>query len=325
VTIGLPAGNYLSLGVCGSWLRPEMVAAGVRKDAGDDPDVTHGVEVWASVCWQETPEISLVAGSGVGTVTKVGLALAPGEPAINPVPRQMIHQAVREVTARGVRIVFSIPGGEDLAARTFNPRLGIVGGLSILGTSGRVRPYCLEALAQAISLAVDVAEAAGKQPLVLVPGHLGAQAAKRTFRFAEEQLIEVGNSWGVALERIAQGKTLALLALGHPGKLGKLAAGHWDTHSARSPSPLPWLRQLAMSQLGAAPPETPTVEGLFAQLPLAVRSVVAEQAACVVRAALEKKLGRALDVTVVLTDVRGQWLGAHGPLAARPPLHGVQG
>jgi cobalt-precorrin-5B (C1)-methyltransferase len=114
--------------------------AAVRKDAGSDPDVTHGSLIMTTVAWGTDKTIAFHAGEGVGIVTKPGLAVPPGEPAINPVPRRMIQTAIREITSRGVRVTISIPGGEAWAAKTFNPRLGVTGGLSILGTTGRVRP-----------------------------------------------------------------------------------------------------------------------------------------------------------------------------------------
>ena len=127
--------------------------AAVRKDAGDDPDVTDGLEIVATVSWNDGSEVTFSAGEGVGTVTKPGLQVPPGQPAINPVPRRMIVAAVRQVTPRGLHVEIAIPGGRQIAARTFNPRLGIADGLSILGTTGIVRPYCTRALHDALRCA----------------------------------------------------------------------------------------------------------------------------------------------------------------------------
>ncbi len=148
--------------------------AAVRKDAGDDPDVTGGLEIVATVSWNDGSEVTFSAGEGVGTVTKPGLQVPPGQPAINPVPRRMIVAAVRQVTPRGLHVEIAIPGGGEIAARTFNPRLGIARGLSILGTTGIVRPYCTRALHDALRCALDVAAACGKTAPVLVPGAIGA-------------------------------------------------------------------------------------------------------------------------------------------------------
>ena len=178
-------------------------------------------------------------GEGVGTVTKPGLAIPPGEAAINPVPRQMIRDSVREVTDRAVRVTVSIPDGEALAAKTFNPKLGVRGGLSILGTTGRVRPFSCPALQESLRCALQVALALGLKDLVFVPGHIGEKAAHRHFVLRPEQVIEVSNEWGYMLGQAAREKVPRLLVLGHPGKLVKLAEGMWDTHSSRSGSALP--------------------------------------------------------------------------------------
>ena len=178
--------------------------AAVRKDAGQDADVTHGMEVRVTVAWDAGDGVTLAAGEGVGTVTKPGLQVPPGEPAINPVPRQMIAAAVREVTAAGLRVEIAIPGGRLAAQKTFNPRLGIQGGLSVLGTTGIVRPYCTKALHDALRCALRVAAACGVTAPVLVPGNIGAKAARQHFTLAEEQVIEAGNAWGFLLDEITR-------------------------------------------------------------------------------------------------------------------------
>ncbi len=224
----------------------------MRKDAGDDPDVTDGLEVRVTLSWDDAAEATFVAGEGVGTVTKPGLQVPPGEPAINPVPRQMILDAIRDVTPRGVRVEISVPGGREIAAKTFNPRLGIVGGLSILGTTGIVRPYCTRALHDALRCTLDVAAACQVTAPVLVPGNVGARAARRHFSLRDEQLIEVGNAWGFIVDLLAQRAFSAVLLAGHPGKLAKLAAGQWDTHSARSSQATLYLGRLCPEVLGAS-------------------------------------------------------------------------
>ena len=236
------------------------MTAAVRKDAGDDPDVTHGLEVRVRLSWDDARlhgHATFVAGEGVGTVTKPGLQVPPGEPAINPVPRQMILAAVREITARGVRVEISVPGGREIAAKTFNPRLGIEGGLSILGTTGIVRPYCTRALRDALKCTLDVAAACRVTAPVLVPGNIGARAARRHFSLRDEQVIEVGNEWGFVLDLLSRHAFRAVMLLGHPGKLAKLAAGQWDTHSSRSGSVADYLAGCAPRSLGIRPRRAP--------------------------------------------------------------------
>jgi cobalt-precorrin-5B (C1)-methyltransferase len=315
VEVGLPDGTRVSLPA--AWTKGEGNAAeaAVRKDAGDDPDVTDGCTVVASVTWTSGQDLTIAAGPGVGTVTKPGLSVPPGEPAINPVPRRMIREAVREVTERPVRVTISIPGGEELAAKTFNPRLGVEGGLSILGTSGIVRPFSGPALRDALKCALSVAEACGVKAPILVPGRIGEKAARSYLRFSAEQLIGVSNEWGFMLDEAAEHHFERLLVLGHPGKLAKLPEGQWDTHSSRSTSAVPAVTELARGLLGTMPPESLTVEGLF--------SALAEEDRCRLAAALAAKIRRAIDgriqkqwpTAVVLVNIRSELLGSNGDLS----------
>jgi len=289
-----------------------VVTAAVRKDAGDDPDVTHGLEIRATVSWDDSADVRFAAGEGVGTVTKPGLQVPPGEPAINPVPRRMISAAIRDVTARGVRVEISIPGGRRIAAKTFNPRLGVEGGLSILGTTGIVRPYCRKALHDALKCSLDVAAACGVGAPVLVPGHVGAGAARRHFSLRDEQVVEVGNEWGFALELVSCYQFRAMMIAGHPGKLAKLAAGQWDTHSARSGQAVEYVRGVCQQALERPVPDVPTAEGLFAALESEQRQRLASEVARRVRVAVAGRLGSRPGVAVLLVNMAGDRLGADG-------------
>jgi len=231
------------------------------------------------------------------------------------VPRRMIAQAVREVTPRGLRIEIAIPGGREIAEKTFNPRLGIRGGLSILGTSGIVRPYCRQAFRDAMACSFSVAAACGVTCPVLVPGNIGAGAARRHFTPSDEQLIEVGNEWGFALELLEQHVPKAVLLVGHPGKLLKLADGHWDTHSARSEAAVDALGRLCRDVLGRDVPPAPTSDGLLSALPPSERDAVAAEAARRIRAAVEVRGDRRWPAAVVLVDMSGAWLAADGDLS----------
>ncbi len=314
VELRFPSGQTASVPIVEVVREParSAVTATVRKDAGDDPDVTDGLEVRASVSWQDTADVSFAAGEGVGTVTKPGLQVATGEPAINPVPRRMIAAAVREVTARGVRVTISIPGGREIAAGTFNPRLGIEGGLSILGTTGIVRPYCVQALRDALKCALDVAAACRVTSPVLVPGNIGARAASRHFSLATEQVIEVGNEWGFFVDLLSRYGFRAVMLLGHPGKLAKLAAGQWDTHSSRSDQATQYLAQLAPGVLGHPGPDRTTTEGMFAAMTNPEKSTLAGELAKRVRLAVEQRLAHRLPVAVLLVDMAGECLGRDG-------------
>lgn len=288
--------------------------AAVRKSAGDDPDVTDKALIVVEVCQMEGPEVIFRAGQGVGMVSKPGLSIPTGEPAINPGPRRMIAAALREVRHGGYEVTISIPDGAELAQRTFNPRLGIIGGVSILGTTGRVVPFSCPALRQALACALDIAEAAGEKAPVLVPGKIGKSAAERHFALRAGQVVEVSNEWGYMLEKTAGRGFEALLLLGHPGKLAKLALGYWDTHSRSAPSARDYVYRLTLGVLGNAPDGSETVEGVLADLSAAGRRAVAERLAAEVGRAATAKLESGLVPAVVLIDMKGEILGSSGDL-----------
>jgi cobalt-precorrin-5B (C1)-methyltransferase len=316
VAVELPGGEMLDVELLDArLLAPGRAVASVRKDAGDDPDVTHGRLVVATVWWAHAPDspgVTLLAGEGVGTVTRPGLQVPVGQPAINPVPRRMIEQAVAAVTDRPVCVEISIPGGRELAAQTFNPRLGIVGGLSILGTTGIVRPYCTKALHDALRCALDVAAACGVTGPVLVPGNIGAKAAARHLDLRDEQLIEVGNEWGFVLDQIRRYSFDPLAVVGHPGKLAKLSAGQWDTHSARSISPVGIVADLFAETFSHLAPAATTVEGLFASLSPADRRTLGNALASRIAPAIGSRIGPNRPVAVLLVNMAGDELGCCG-------------
>ncbi|MHB8767196.1 MAG: cobalt-precorrin-5B (C(1))-methyltransferase CbiD [Deferrisomatales bacterium] len=317
VAVELPGGRAALLEV--EWAHREGAgaAAAVRKDAGDDPDVTHRCLVVVTLEPLEQGDLVFAAGEGVGTVTKPGLQVPPGEPAINPVPRELIRRAVRDVTSRPLRVTVAVPGGEALAAKTFNPRLGIVGGLSILGTTGVVRPFSHEAIRDTVEASLAVARACGVDAPVLVPGHVGERAARRHLRLADEQVVEVSNEWGYALGRLAAHGFGRCLALGHPGKLAKLARGDLDTHSSRSATAAGYVADLARRVLGRDPGDPNTVEGVLRDLPEDDRRRVAGELSARVRAAVEHRAG--LPAAVALVNLEGDLLATAGDLTPWDP------
>ena len=210
----------------------------VVKDAGDDPDVTHGAHLTARVSWREGVGIELDRGEGVGAVTKPGLGLTVGGPAINDVPRRMISYSIEEVLdteERGVLVVISVPNGQEMAEKTTNPRLGIVGGISILGTTGIVRPFSTASWRASVGQAVNVMGAQGYNTLVLSTGGLTEKAAMRLLPDLEEVcFIEVGDFTGHALKGAIKNNVERVFFVGMVGKLTKLAAGIMMTHWTRS-------------------------------------------------------------------------------------------
>jgi len=251
VELALPGGERAGFALHGGWRQAEAAGCFVVKDAGDDPDITHGVEVHARLERLAGPPpigaddgILIVGGTGIGTVTKPGLAVAVGEPAINPVPRTMIRAAVRAVFPRGAfRVVLAIPDGEQRAAKTLNARLGIVGGLSILGTTGIVRPLSHQAWTDTIDVAIDVALAAGCERIVASTGRSSETVARTALAgLPEEAFVMMGDFVGhlVATLQRKGGRHLVLAV--QFAKLLKIACGHSQTHVRSSGLDL---RQLA--------------------------------------------------------------------------------
>jgi len=312
--IVLPDGESVTLKISESAVSDdnETALATVVKYAGDDPDVTDGLKVTARVQPLPGKEIVFLAGAGVGTVTKPGLAIAPGEPAINPVPRQMIAAAVREITDDGLEITISIEDGEAIAEKTFNPRLGIVGGLSVLGTSGRVVPYSCSAVRETFKCTLDVSLASGVRAPVFVPGNIGRKAARKLFALSEEQVIEVGNEWGYMTDELSKKDVDSLLVAGHPGKLVKLIGGYWDTHSKRSPSAVSLVSDYVSKTSATGVAQTPTVEGLFTTLSAKESLGLARELSKDICAVIKQRLQGKLPLAVLLINMKGEVLGKWG-------------
>ncbi|MBQ2202290.1 MAG: cobalamin biosynthesis protein CbiD [Clostridia bacterium] len=215
VRIDTPKGIPLNLEVLEPKLLDGTASCAIRKSSGDDPDVTDGVLVYAAVSAAERPGILIDGGVGVGRVTKPGLRQAIGEAAINPVPREMIRRAVEEAAEeceppKGLSVVISIPEGVALAEKTFNPRLGIEGGISILGTSGIVEPMSEDALVDSIVLEIRQRKALGDTRLILTPGNYGADFLKERYGVSDERIVKCSN---------------------YIGKFVKLSGGIMNTHS----------------------------------------------------------------------------------------------
>lgn len=254
VTIALPKGQTPSFALAVEVLGDGHATAGIVKDAGDDPDVTHGALVRVTVR-RLPPGAGVVfkAGPGVGTVTRPGLPLPVGEPAVNPVPRRLMREHVAGVTARygagsgtgtgtgtggdvggDVELTISVDHGEEIARSTWNPRLGILGGLSILGTTGVVVPYSCSAWIDSIRRGVDVARAAGRTHLAGCTGSTSERTVVAEYGLPEDALLDMGDFAGAVLKYVRRHPVERLTICGGFAKLSKLAAGHLDLHSARS-------------------------------------------------------------------------------------------
>ena len=251
VTITLPRGGKPVFALTRAELGDGWAEAAVVKDAGDDPDVTHGATVVARVARGATGSgVTFRAGEGVGTVTLSGLPLAVGEPAINPAPRRMIAAAITAVAPGDVEVTLSIPGGEEIAKKTWNPRLGILGGLSVLGTTGIVVPYSCSSWIHSIHRGVDVARANGIDHIAGSTGATSEAAVRARYGLADSALIDMGDFAGGLLKYLRNHPVPRLTMAGGFAKLAKLAHGHLDLHSSRSTVDFASLSEL-LADLGA--------------------------------------------------------------------------
>ena len=258
VEVALPRGQRPAFALATYSAGQGSATAGIVKDAGDDPDVTHGALILATVR-RGTPGsgVTFRAGEGVGTVTRPGLPIPPGEPAINPVPRQMLREAIAEVAAAhgdagDVDVEISIPGGEVLAAKTMNGRLGIVGGLSILGTTGIVVPYSCSAWIHSIHSGIEVARAAGLTHIAGATGAASEAAVQKLHGLPEIALIDMGDFVGGMLKYLRKHPVPRVTIAGGVGKMTKLAQGLIDLHSRRGSVDLGVLASLA-ERAGGSP------------------------------------------------------------------------
>jgi cobalt-precorrin-5B (C1)-methyltransferase len=247
VVITLPGGETPAFPLALEGKGEDWAEAGVIKDAGDDPDVTHGAMIVACVrLASPSSGVHFRAGKGVGTITRPGLPVKPGEPAINPVPRQMMRAVVeslaKEHAASGdVEIEIAIPGGEALAEKTWNPRLGIKGGLSILGTTGIVKPFSCAAWIASIHRGIDVARAAGFTHIAGATGSTSEAAVQSLYRLPLEALIDMGDFVGGMLKYVREHPLPRVTVAGGFGKITKMAQGAMDLHSGRSQVDFDWL------------------------------------------------------------------------------------
>lgn len=240
VTIQLPQGETPTFHLSRQELGSDEASAGIIKDAGDDPDVTHGAEIIVKIkLGRPGKGITFHAGDGVGTVSLPGLPIPVGEPAINPAPRKMICEVIQAVAtskshSMDFEVTISIPGGKILAEKTMNGRLGIVGGLSVLGTTGIVRPYSCSAWIHSIHRGIDVARATGLTHLAASTGNTSEESIKKLYQFHPTALIDMGDFAGGVLKYLRHHPVEKLTLAGGFGKLTKLAQGNMDLHSARS-------------------------------------------------------------------------------------------
>jgi cobalt-precorrin-5B (C1)-methyltransferase len=250
VEITLPKGETPSFALAFERLTDSTATAGIVKDAGDDPDVTHGATIMVEVTRLPSGSgIVFAAGEGVGIVTKPGLPIPPSQPAINPVPRAMMRAVVETLCAEhgvepDIGITVSVPGGAELARQTWNPRLGIVGGLSILGTTGIVRPFSCSAWIHSIHRGIDVARAVGQDHVIGATGATSEAAAQALYKLPDHALLDMGDFAGGLLKYLRVHPVPRLTLAGGFAKMTKLAQGALDLHSGRSQVDMEFLANL---------------------------------------------------------------------------------
>lgn len=233
VSIVTPSGITLRLNVEQPLICGQQASAAIRKDGGDDVDATHGMLIFAQVALNDSGSITIGGGEGVGTVTRKGIGLPIGSAAINRTPRQTIEQAVREVIGpeRGADIVILAPEGEERAQKTYNGRLGILGGISIIGTTGIVTPMSEESWKRSLALELEMKRAQGMTSVILVPGNHGERFVQEHMQIDAERVVTMSNFVGYMLQEAQRLGFQRVVLVGHLGKLIKVAAGIFHTHS----------------------------------------------------------------------------------------------
>ncbi len=319
VTIRLPRGEAPAFPLAREELGADFARAGIVKDAGDDPDVTHGTLVLATLR-RRAPGSGLAfrAGPGVGTVTKPGLPLPVGEPAINPKPREMMRAVVAELAAAhgeagDVEIEISIPGGAELARKTWNPRLGIEGGLSVLGTTGVVVPFSCSAWIHSIHRGIDVARANGFDHVAACTGSTSEAAVQALYGLPESALLDMGDFAGGLLKYLRRHPLPRLSLGGGFAKLAKLAAGHLDLHSGRSQVDFDVLAEL-LAELGGDEALDARARGAntaseILTLAEAAGLPLADAVAARARATALEVLAGETEVEVLVVDRQGRLVG----------------
>ncbi len=306
VSIRLPKGETPSFSLALEGRGEGWAQVGIVKDAGDDPDVTHGCTVIATVR-NRGNGVTFKAGEGVGTVTRAGLPIAVGEPAINPIPREMMRKVIEEQGGGDVEIEISIPDGEALAQKTWNPRLGIVGGLSILGTTGIVHPFSCAAWIASIHRGVDVAHAMGLTHIAGCTGSTSEDAVRAHFNLPLEAMMDMGDFAGGLLKYVREHPIARVTIGGGFGKITKLAQGAMDLHSGRSQVDFEWLAKFAPVNLHADVKAANTAQQVLEMLGAGLARQVAGQAKLEVEKILR---GAPVAADVMIVD-RGGKIIAH--------------
>lgn len=316
VTLTALDGTLLTIPVQSVMRCDDGIRAEVVKFSGDDPDITDGVSVFTTVCRMGGGAMEFVAGEGIGTVTKPGLSVPVGQPSINPGPRELMRRAACDVlgTSDGLRVTIAIPAGRELAQKTLNPVLGIEGGISVIGTTGVLRPMSEEGFKNSLVPQIDVARAAGAEDLIFVPGKIGENLA-RDWGLPQDRLVQTSNFIGFMLERAAERGIARVMLFGHIGKLVKVAAGVFYTHNRIADARLETITAYAAAAgLGTEGARRVLMSNTTEDALSVLRAAGIEQKVCQAiaeRAGLraERYLFGKMKVGVVMVTLQGRLLG----------------
>ena len=316
VDLTTPADVTLKLSLIHRRVGKDFAECAVRKYSGDDPDITNGCKIYVRVKRSEANGIRFMGGDGVGLVTKPGLQIPQGEPAINPVPRSMIKDSLKEVLGKqsGIDVSVTVPEGKKLAKKTFNERLGIVDGISIIGTTGIVRPMSLDSFKVSLLCGLDVAKAAGHEAIVLVPGSIGETGFLKHFNISKYQVIQMSNFVGFMLDEAVKRGFSNVIIGGHPGKLAKLIRGDFNTHSSKSKPANDILikifkREKISSALINELNDSSTVEGMVEIIKEHNDMQVFDRIADDVQSAADRNISSKAKIGTILFDMRKNIIG----------------
>ena len=335
VEIELPTGKIVKLKIEEKLIGTNFAQCCVKKDAGDDPDVTHGALIFARVeqfakknnesaainkkfSTENRLNIEITGGSGVGVVTKPGLQIKIGESAINPVPQKMIRRSVQDVLGIKygfrIKVTISVPDGEKIASRTFNERLGILGGISIIGTTGIVRPMSEDAIKSSLKCELNIAKAMGYETVILTPGNLAENAVKKRFDVQNENVVLMSNFVGYMLSEAEKLGFKEIIIAGHPGKLAKLLRGDFNTHSSKSKPANDIIINLLRSEnfdddIIAESIKSTTIEGIISEVIKSDQLYIFEKVAAMVEKAASDYLENRVVIGAMLFDMQKQLIG----------------
>lgn len=313
ISVITPKGSAFDAEITDIQRQEDSVKCAVRKDGGDDPDVTTGALIYAEVKTSEAEGIRIDGGEGVGRVTRPGLDQPPGEAAINSVPRAMIKKELAEAAdicgyEGGLEVIISVPGGEELASRTFNPRLGIEGGISIIGTSGVVEPMSEQAILDTIRVELRQKRAEGCSTAFVSPGNYGLDFMKENYGMDLDRSVKCSNYIGLTVDMIKDLGFSGMLLTGHAGKLVKIAGGIMNTHSREADCRMEIIAAAAAREGADAETITGildslTTEEAFAKLGAADAALSERTASGLmdrIIAALKRRAGGGLDIECIM-------------------------